>query len=95
LPPRPGGLNFSFFGDKVSASREALAQACSTALGSTLSGSAKSTQSVVDQVEKPLQRISRTQFDVDAPDAGFQTGCNLKESQTDLADRGLGQRGAP
>ena len=72
-----------------------LARCCELAveLGQTgfsrgLSGSAQGSQPLVNQPEERLQRISRTEFDMDAPDAGLQSSRNFKESQTDLADGG-------
>jgi len=53
-----------------------------------LSGSAQGSQPLVNQPEERLQRISRTEFDMDAPDAGLQSSRNFKESQTDLSDGG-------
>jgi|SRR6266478_5889044 hypothetical protein len=45
-----------------------------------LSGSAQGSQSLVNQPKERLKRISRTEFDVDAPDADGQSSRNLKES---------------
>src|SRR5258705_6790687 len=61
-----GSPGFSVFGDEVPHGR-GTCSACSTALGPSLSGGAQGTEPPVHQVEKPLQRISRTQFDVDTP----------------------------
>jgi hypothetical protein len=39
----------------------------------------QSSQPLVHQAEEPLERIGRTQFDMDTPDADGQTSRNLKE----------------
>ena len=54
------------------------------ALRRVLSRSDQSGQSLVHQAEKALQRIGRTQFDVNAPDADFQARRNFKKPQTHL-----------
>ena len=75
------------------------ARACCAAIGWLWAGklprSLQSSQALVHQAEESLERISRTQFDVDTPDADGQTSRNLKESQTNLTDRGHGQLGPP
>ncbi len=66
---------------------------CETVFSRRLSGSAQDSQPLVNQSEERLQRISRTEFDMDSPDAGLQSSRNFKEPQTDLADGGSFQFG--
>ena len=60
-----------------------------------LVGSVQGAEPLVNQGEERFERISRAKFNVDTPDAGRQPGCNFKESQTNLADRGNFEFGAP
>ena len=63
--------------------------------GKTLGGSVQGAESLVNQGEERFERISRAEFNVDTPDADRQAGGNFKESQTNLADRGSFEFGAP
>jgi hypothetical protein len=63
--------------------------------GKTLGGSVQGVESQVNQGEERFERISRAKFNVDTPDADRQAGSNFKESQTNLADRGSFEFGAP
>ena len=52
-------------------------------------------ESLVNQGKERFERISRAKFNVDTPDAGRQAGCNFKDAQTNLADTGRFEFGAP
>ena len=70
-------------------------QCRSSGLGKASGGSLQSAEPLVNQGEERFERISRAKFNVDTPDAERQAGCNFKESQTNLADRGNFEFGAP
>ena len=87
---------FSLFRDKTFPGRRALALPTVQIfrLGS-LGGSVQGAEPLVNQGEERFERISRAKFNVDTPDAGRQAGCNFKDAQTNLADRGNFEFGAP
>ena len=107
--PEPGLVNFwlfsaiavqrpefSLFRGKVSRVDALLLclQCRSSGLGKALGGSVQGTEPLVNQGEERFERISRAKFNVDTSDADRQAGCNFKESQTNLADRGSFEFGA-